>query len=98
MRDRVSEEEKEEEEEEEEEERKHEDTERKQAGAASQGIYKAALCHKKGMMTEMTFRMSRKSRGGLSDKANKKRGGDQGASACKTAPWLQRQRNQVRQL
>ena len=78
------EEEKEEEEGEAEEERKQEAAERKEAGAASQGIQGRGLSQEKDDEDDPPYESSAKRR---SSKANKKKGGDQGASACKTAPW-----------
>jgi hypothetical protein len=78
-------EEKEEEEEgEEEEERKQEAAERKEAGAASRGIQGRGVSQEKDYKDDLPGESSAKRR---SSKANKKKGGDQGAGACKTAPW-----------
>jgi len=73
-----------EEEKEEEEERKQEAAERKAAGAASQGIHGRGLSQEKDDEDDLPDESPAKRR---SSKANKKRGGDQGASVCKTAPW-----------
>ena len=74
--------EEEKEEETEEEERKQEAAERKAAGAASQEIQGRGLSQEKDHEDDLPDESSGKTR---SSKANKKRGGDQGASACKTA-------------
>jgi ubiquitin C len=76
--------EKEEEEGEEEEERKQEAAERKEGGAASRGIQDRGLSQEKDDEDDLPDESSDKRR---SSKANKKTGGDQGASACKMAPW-----------
>jgi ubiquitin len=73
-----------EEEGEEEEERKQEASERKEAGAESQGIHGRGLSQEKDDEEDLPDESSAKRR---SSKANKKKGGDQGASACQTAPW-----------
>jgi ubiquitin C len=78
------EEEREEEEGEGEEERKQEAVEWKEAGAASRGIQGRGLSQEKDDEDDLPDESSAKRR---SSKANKKKGGDQGASACKTAPW-----------
>jgi ubiquitin C len=78
-------EEEKEEEGEEEEERKQEAAERKEAGAASQGIQGRGLSQEKDDEDDLPDESSVKRR---SSKANKKKGGDQGASACKTALWV----------
>jgi hypothetical protein len=78
------EEEKEEEEGEEKEERKQEAAERKEAGAALQGLQGRGLSQGKDDQDDLPDESSAKTR---SSKANKKKGGDQGGSACKTAPW-----------
>ena len=72
------------EEEEEEEERKQEAAERKEAGAASQGLQGCGLSQEKDAEDDLPDESSAKKR---SSKAKKKKGGDQGGSACKTAPW-----------
>jgi hypothetical protein len=69
---------------EEEEERKQAAAERKEAGAASQGIQGRRLSQEKDAEDHLPAESSAKRR---SSKVNKKKGGDQGASACKTAPW-----------
>jgi ubiquitin len=68
----------------EEEERKQEAAERKAAGAASQGIQGRGLSQEKDDEDDLPDESPAKRR---SSKANKRKGGDQGASACKTAPW-----------
>jgi ubiquitin C len=78
------EEEKDKEEGEEEEERKQEAAERKEAGAAPQGRQGRGLSQEKDDQGDLPDESSAKRR---SSKANKKKGGDQGGSACKTAPW-----------
>jgi ubiquitin len=78
------EEEKEEEEGEVEENMKQEAAERKEAGAASKGIQGRGLSQEKDAEDDLPDESSDKRR---SSKANKKTGGDQGGSACKTAPW-----------
>ena len=72
-----------EEEGEEEEERKQEAADRKEAGAASQGIQVRGVSPEKDDEDDLPDESSAK----RSSKVNKKKGGDQGASACKTAPW-----------
>jgi ubiquitin len=78
------EEEKEEKEGEEEEERKQAAAGRKEAGATSQGIHGRGLSQEKDAEDDLPDESSAKRR---SSKANTKKGGDQGGSACKTAPW-----------
>ncbi len=56
-----------------------------QAGAASQGIHGRGLSQEKDDEGDLLDESSAKRRS--SSKANKKKRGDQGASACKTAPW-----------
>jgi ubiquitin C len=80
-------EEEKEEEGEEEEERKQEVAQRKEAGAASQGLQGRRLSQEKDAEDDLPDESSAKRR---SSKANKEKGGDQGASACKTAPWATR--------
>ncbi len=75
---------KEEKEEEEEEKRKQEDAERKEAGAVPQGIQHRGLPQEKDDQDDLPDESSVKRR---ISKANKKKGGAQGAGACKTAPW-----------
>jgi large subunit ribosomal protein L40e len=72
------------EEEEEEEERKQEAAERNETGAASQGIQGRGLSQEKDYEDDLQDESSAKRR---SRKANKKKGGDQRGSTCKTAPW-----------
>jgi ubiquitin C len=64
------------------EERKQEAAERKEDGAASQGIQGRGLPQAKVDDDDDLPAAKRKS-----SKAKKKKGGDQGGSACKTAPW-----------
>jgi ubiquitin C len=73
-----------EEEGEEEEERKQEAAERKEAEATSQGLQGRGLSQENDDEDDLPDESSAKRR---ISKANKKRGGDQGASACQTAPW-----------
>ena len=73
-----------EEEGEEEKERKQEAVERKEAGAASQQRQGCGLSQEKDAEDDLPDELSVKR---SHSKANKKRGGDQEASACKTAPW-----------
>jgi ubiquitin C len=73
-----------EEEGEEEEKRKQEAAERKEAGAASRGIQGRGLSQEKDDEDDLPDESSAKRR---SSKVNMKKRGDQGGSACKTAPW-----------
>jgi ubiquitin C len=73
-----------EEEKEEEEEGKQEPAEMKAGGAASQGIQGRGLSQERDDEDDLPDESSAK---GRCSKANKKKGGDQAASACKTAPW-----------
>ena len=66
------------------EERKQEAAERKEAGAESQGIQGSTLSQEQDAEDDLPDESSAKRR---SRKAKKKKGGDRGASACKTAPW-----------
>jgi ubiquitin len=72
------------EEKEEEEERKQEAAKGKETGAASQGIQGRGLSQEKDDKDDLPDESSAKRR---RSNANKKKGGDQGGSACKTAPW-----------
>jgi ubiquitin len=81
---RVEFEEETEEEVDEEEKRKQEAAERKEAGAASRGIQGRGLSQEKDNEDDLPDESSAKRR---SSKVNMKKGGDQGGSACKTAPW-----------
>ena len=75
---------KKEEEGEEEEERKQEAAESKEVRAVSRGIQGHGLSQEKDDQDDLPDESSAKRRG---RKANKKKGGDQGGSACKTAAW-----------
>jgi hypothetical protein len=74
----------EEEKEEEGEERKQEAAERKEAGAASQGLQGRGLSQQKDTEDHLPDESSDER---TSSKAHKKKGEDQGGSACKTEPW-----------
>ncbi len=64
--------------------RKQEAAERKDAGAASQGLQGRGLSQQKDTEDRLPDESSDER---TSSKAHKKKGEDQGGSACKTEPW-----------